>query len=50
MMPVKGWTARGEINNLAFTNDGDWVGCVSGTTLKVLHVREKGKKGDDYTR
>lgn len=38
MMPVKGWTARGEINNLAFTNDGDWVGCVSGTTLKVLHV------------
>ncbi|AAW44203.1 transparent testa glabra 1 protein (ttg1 protein), putative [Cryptococcus deneoformans JEC21] len=38
MMPAKGWTARGEINNLAFTNDGDWVGCVTGTTLKVLHV------------
>lgn len=38
MMPVKGWTAKGEINNLAFTNNGNWVGCVSGTALKVLHV------------
>ncbi|WVO15364.1 hypothetical protein L204_103020 [Cryptococcus depauperatus] len=38
MMPTKGWTAKGELNNLAFTKDGDWVGCVNGGRLSLLHV------------
>ncbi|RSH95138.1 hypothetical protein EHS25_000224 [Saitozyma podzolica] len=38
IMPVKGWTADAEINNLAFTNSGEWVGCVSGQRMSVLKV------------
>jgi WD repeat-containing protein 68 len=37
-MPVKGWTADAEINNLAFTDSGEWVGCVSGQRMSVLKV------------
>ncbi|OCF32419.1 WD-repeat protein 68 [Kwoniella heveanensis BCC8398] len=38
MLPVKGWTADAEVNNLAFNEKGDWVGCVSGGRLSVLQV------------
>lgn len=38
IMPVKGWTADAEINNLAFTDSGEWVGCVSGQRMSVLKV------------
>ncbi|WVR08876.1 hypothetical protein IAU60_005935 [Kwoniella sp. DSM 27419] len=38
MLPVKGWTADAEINNLAFNEQGDWVGCVSGTKVNLLQV------------
>ena len=34
--PVRAWTAGQEINNLAWTHNGDSVGCVSGNTLSVL--------------
>ncbi|WWC63796.1 uncharacterized protein I303_106401 [Kwoniella dejecticola CBS 10117] len=36
ILPVKAWNAQTEINNLAFNEKGDWVGCVSGTRLNVL--------------
>ncbi|WVQ73764.1 hypothetical protein IAR50_003344 [Cryptococcus sp. DSM 104548] len=38
ILPSKGWTARGEVNNLAFTSNGDWLGCVSGNRMSVLSV------------
>ncbi|WVQ93012.1 hypothetical protein IAU59_000075 [Kwoniella sp. CBS 9459] len=38
MLPVKGWTSDAEVNNLAFNEKGDWVGCVSGGRLNVLQV------------
>ncbi|WVQ81310.1 hypothetical protein IAT38_003433 [Cryptococcus sp. DSM 104549] len=38
ILPTRGWTAKGEVNNLAFTNGGDWLGCVSGGKLSVLPV------------
>ncbi|WWC72868.1 uncharacterized protein I206_106832 [Kwoniella pini CBS 10737] len=36
ILPVKAWNANNEINNLAFNDKGDWVGCVSGTKLNIL--------------
>lgn len=38
LSPSKGWTADSEINNLAFSDDGDLLGCVSGSKLHVLRV------------
>ncbi|KAK8844033.1 hypothetical protein IAR55_006827 [Kwoniella newhampshirensis] len=38
ILPVSGWTAESEVNNLAFSEKGDWLGCVSGAKLNVLHV------------
>lgn len=35
--PVRAWNAPGEINNLAYNRDGDWVGAVSGQRLSVVH-------------
>lgn len=35
--PVRAWTAPAEINNLAYDKDGEWIGCVSGQRLSVLH-------------
>ena len=36
--PTKAWQGEGEINNLAFSQEGDWVGCVSGQKLSVLRA------------
>jgi len=38
ILPVKAWSGGSEINNLAFTDTGDRVGCVSGSRLSVLAV------------
>ncbi|WWC90993.1 uncharacterized protein L201_005932 [Kwoniella dendrophila CBS 6074] len=38
ILPVKGWTANSEINNLSFNEKGDWLGCVSGNKLNVLAI------------
>ncbi|WWD21312.1 hypothetical protein CI109_105796 [Kwoniella shandongensis] len=38
VLPVSGWTAHAEVNNLAFSEQGDWLGCVSGAKLNVLRV------------
>jgi WD repeat-containing protein 68 len=38
ILPTKAWTGGAEINNLAFTDTGDRVGCVSGSRLSVLAV------------
>jgi WD repeat-containing protein 68 len=38
ILPTKAWTGSGEINNLAFTDVGDRIGCVSGSRLSVLAV------------
>ncbi|CAD6573357.1 MAG: hypothetical protein TREMPRED_000785 [Tremellales sp. Tagirdzhanova-0007] len=38
VLPVKAWTAETEVNNLAFSDLGDYVGCVSGQKLSVLRV------------
>lgn len=35
--PVRAWNAPAEINNLAYSRDGDWVGAVSGQRLSVVH-------------
>lgn len=36
--PEKSWTASQEVNNLAFSDDGEWIGCVSGSKLSMLRV------------
>lgn len=38
ILPTKAWTADSEVNNLAFTDKGDWVGAVSGQKLSVLQM------------
>lgn len=38
ILPTKAWTGAAEINNLAFTDTGDRLGCVSGSRLSVLAV------------
>lgn len=38
ILPTKAWTGDGEINNLAFSDSGDRLGCVSGSKLTVLAV------------
>lgn len=38
IQPQKSWTAQQEVNNLAFSDDGEWIGCVSGSHLNVLRV------------
>jgi len=38
VLPIKAWTAETEVNNLAFSDTGDYVGCVSGQRLSVLKV------------
>ncbi|KAL7421121.1 hypothetical protein Q5752_004006 [Cryptotrichosporon argae] len=38
VQPARGWTAKQEINNLAFSSAGDWVGCVAGQRLSVLQA------------
>jgi WD repeat-containing protein 68 len=38
MLPSRAWTAEGEINNLAFSEGGGWLGCVSGQRLTVLKM------------
>ena len=38
ILPVKAWSGGSEINNLAFTDTGDRIGCVSGSRLSVLAV------------
>ncbi|ORX39239.1 putative transparent testa glabra 1 protein [Kockovaella imperatae] len=36
--PVKAWTADAQVNNLAFSDAGDWLSCVSGSKLTMLRV------------
>ncbi|ORY33037.1 WD40-repeat-containing domain protein [Naematelia encephala] len=38
MFPSRAWSADSELNNLTFSDDGQWIGCVSGSKLSVLHV------------
>lgn len=38
ILPSKAWTADSEINNLAFSDEGDRLACVSGSKLTVLAV------------
>ncbi|KAK4687317.1 DDB1- and CUL4-associated factor 7, partial [Tremellales sp. Uapishka_1] len=38
VLPGRAWTAESEVNNLAFSQEGDWLGCVSGQKLNVLKV------------
>ncbi|WRT69289.1 uncharacterized protein IL334_006273 [Kwoniella shivajii] len=38
ILPVRGWTSDSEVNNLAFSEKGDYVGCVSGGRLNVLSM------------
>jgi WD repeat-containing protein 68 len=38
VLPAKAWTAETEVNNLAFSDSGEFVGCVSGQKLSVLQV------------
>lgn len=38
VLPVRAWTGDTEINNLAFSDSGDRLGCVSGSKLSVLAV------------
>ena len=38
LLPSKSWTADTEVNNLAFSDSGEWLGCVSGSKLNVLRA------------
>jgi WD repeat-containing protein 68 len=38
ILPSKAWSAEAEVNNLAFTDQGDWVGAVHGQKLSILQL------------
>ena len=38
MRPSKAWTAGGQVNNLSFTDTGDWLGTVHGQKFSLLRV------------
>lgn len=38
LQPARAWNAGAEVNNLAFSQTGEWLGCVSGQRLSVLQV------------
>jgi WD repeat-containing protein 68 len=38
IQPVRAWTGPAEINNLAFSQNGETVGCVTANRLSVLQL------------